>query len=74
MVVTEQWTGTNIVFAVPHTLLKAVWIELLWEVAGIVCRHRKDGKLSGEASDGLGSVFFGCTGSKLLCAGFLWLW
>ncbi|MXQ86257.1 hypothetical protein E5288_WYG006571 [Bos mutus] len=46
MVVTEQWTGTNIVFAVPHTLLKAVWIELLWEVAGIVRRHRKDGKLS----------------------------
>ena len=58
MVVTEQWTGTNIVFAVPHTLLKAVWIELLWEVAGIVHRHRKDGKLSGEASNRLGSGFF----------------
>lgn len=35
MVVTEQWTGTNIVFAVPHTLLKAGgssfsgrWLEL----------------------------------------------
>ena len=67
MVVTGRWTGINILFAVPYTLLKALWIELLWEVAGIVSRHRKDGKLSGEASDKLGSGFLVLAALGLHC-------